>query len=62
LTGCRFRERVSAMPAPSRAEYFEPILQEPIRAIAEQYDMQRDPDYRDVMTYAAPTAGQPVSR
>jgi hypothetical protein len=50
------------MPARSGAEYFEPILQEPIRAIAEQYDMQRDPGYRDVMTYAAPTAGQPVSR
>lgn len=39
----------------------EPIFQEPIRAIAEQYDMQLDPAYRDVMTYASPTTGQPVS-
>ena len=29
----------------------EPVFQEPIRAIAEQYDMQLDPAYRDVMTY-----------
>ena len=35
----------------------EPIFQEPIRAIAEQYDMQLDPAYRDVMTYASPTTG-----
>jgi anthranilate 3-monooxygenase (FAD) / 4-hydroxyphenylacetate 3-monooxygenase len=39
----------------------EPLFQEPIRAIAEQYDMQRDPAYRDVMTYPSPTTGQPVS-
>ena len=39
----------------------EPIFQEPIRAIAEQYDMQRDPAYRDVMTYPSPATGQPVS-
>ena len=39
----------------------EPIFQEPIRAIAEQYDMQLDPAYRDVMTYPSPTTGQPVS-
>ena len=39
----------------------EPIFQEPIRAIAEQYDMQLDPAYRDVMTYASPTSGEPVS-
>lgn len=39
----------------------EPIFQEPIRAIAEQYDMQRDPAYRDVMTYPSPASGQPVS-
>jgi 4-hydroxyphenylacetate 3-monooxygenase len=39
----------------------EPIFPEPIRAIAEQYDMQRDPAYRDVMTYPSPTTGQPVS-
>src|SRR5262247_3593517 len=39
----------------------EPIFQEPIRAIAEQYDMQQDPAYRDVMTYPSPSTGQPVS-
>ena len=39
----------------------EPVFQEPIRAIAEQYDMQLDPGYRDVMTYPSPTTGQPVS-
>jgi 4-hydroxyphenylacetate 3-monooxygenase len=31
----------------------EPIFQEPIRAVAEQYDMQLDPVYRDVMTYTS---------
>ena len=39
----------------------EPIFQEPIRAIAEQYDMQLDPAYREVMTYPSPTTGHPVS-
>jgi 4-hydroxyphenylacetate 3-monooxygenase oxygenase component len=39
----------------------EPIFVEPIRAIAEQYDMQHDPAYREVMTYPSPTTGQPVS-
>jgi anthranilate 3-monooxygenase (FAD)/4-hydroxyphenylacetate 3-monooxygenase len=39
----------------------EPIFLEPIRAVAEQYDMQCDPAYREVMTYPSPTTGQPVS-
>ena len=39
----------------------EPVFQEPLRAIAEQYDMQLDPAYRDVMTYPSPATGQPVS-
>ena len=39
----------------------EPIFQEPLRAIAEQYDMQLDPAYRDVMTYPSPRTGDPVS-
>ena len=39
----------------------EPIFQEPIRAIAEQYDMQLDGAYRDVMTYPSPSTGEPVS-
>src|SRR5712664_492645 len=39
----------------------EPVFQEPLHAVAEQYDMQLDPAYRDVMTYPSPTTGQPVS-
>jgi aromatic ring hydroxylase len=39
----------------------EPVFQEPIRAVAEQYDMQLDPAYREVMTYPSPTTGHPVS-
>ena len=39
----------------------EPIFAAPIRAIAEQYDLQLDPAYRDVMTYTSPTTGEPVS-
>jgi 4-hydroxyphenylacetate 3-monooxygenase oxygenase component len=39
----------------------EPLFAEPIRAIAEQYDMQLDPAYRDVMTYTSPSSGAPVS-
>src|SRR5713101_1366722 len=39
----------------------EPIFQEPIRAIAEQYDMQLYPCYRELMTYPSPTTGHPVS-
>jgi anthranilate 3-monooxygenase (FAD)/4-hydroxyphenylacetate 3-monooxygenase len=39
----------------------EPIFAAPIRAIAEQYDMQLDPAYRDVMTYPSPSTGRPVS-
>jgi aromatic ring hydroxylase len=39
----------------------EPLFQAPIRAIAEQYDMQLDPAYREVMTYPSPSTGEPVS-
>src|SRR6266478_6298183 len=39
----------------------EPIFQEPIRAIAEQYDMQLDPAYGDIMTYPSPATGERVS-
>jgi anthranilate 3-monooxygenase (FAD)/4-hydroxyphenylacetate 3-monooxygenase len=39
----------------------EPLFQAPMRAIAEQYDMQLDPAYRDVMTYPSPTTGEAVS-
>jgi len=39
----------------------EPVFQEPIRAIAEQYNMQLAPAYRDVMTYPSPSTGEPVS-
>ena len=39
----------------------EPLFRAPIGTIAEQYDMQLDPAYRDVMTYISPTTGDPVS-
>ena len=39
----------------------EPIFQEPIRAIAEQYDMQLDPAYGEIMTYPSPAMGERVS-
>lgn len=39
----------------------EPVFQAPIRSIAEQYDMQLDPAYREVMTYPSPATGDPVS-
>src|SRR5712691_11745060 len=39
----------------------EPAFQEPIRAIAEQYDMQLESAYREVMTYPSPSSGEPVS-
>jgi anthranilate 3-monooxygenase (FAD)/4-hydroxyphenylacetate 3-monooxygenase len=39
----------------------EPLFQEPIRAIAEQYDMQLDPAYQAIMTYPSPTTGDAVS-
>lgn len=38
-----------------------PLFQGPIQAVAEQYDMQLDPAYREVMTYLSPTSGEPVS-
>jgi len=33
-----------------------------VRAIAQLYDMQHDPELREVMTYRSPTSGQPVGR
>jgi len=39
----------------------EPLFRGPLRSIAEQYDMQLDPAYREVMTYASPSSGEPVS-
>lgn len=38
-----------------------PLFEGPIQAVAEQYDMQLDPRYRDVMTYTSPSSGKPVS-
>ena len=40
----------------------EPIFQGPIQTIAQLYDLQHDPRYRDFMTYASPTTGEPHSR
>ena len=39
----------------------EPLFQGPLRSIAEQYDMQFEPAYREVMTYPSPSTGEPVS-
>lgn len=39
----------------------EPLFQGPIQSIAEQYDLQHDPAYRDVLTYPSPTTGERVS-
>src|SRR5580765_2492362 len=39
----------------------EPVFREPIRAIAEQYDMQLDPAYGDVMNYPSQTTGDRLS-
>jgi len=83
LTGPAFREKVSAMPARSGAEYIEslkkqppcvflggrriadvtaePVFQEPIRAVAEQYDIAAGPGLPRRDDLPSPTTGQPVS-
>jgi 4-hydroxyphenylacetate 3-monooxygenase oxygenase component len=38
----------------------EPAFQGPIREIAQLYDLQHDPRYRDFMLYESPTTGDPV--
>jgi anthranilate 3-monooxygenase (FAD) / 4-hydroxyphenylacetate 3-monooxygenase len=40
----------------------EPLFQAAMQAVAEQYDMQAMPEYREVMTYRSPQSGDPVSR
>ena len=39
----------------------EPIFQGPIQTVAELYDMQFDPRFKDILTYPSPTTGEPVS-
>ena len=39
----------------------EPIFQGPIRTVAELYDMQFDPKFKDITTYPSPTTGNPIS-
>lgn len=39
----------------------EPSFAGPLRAIADQYDMQHDPRYRDILTFPSPITGEPVS-
>jgi anthranilate 3-monooxygenase (FAD)/4-hydroxyphenylacetate 3-monooxygenase len=39
----------------------EPVFQGPIESIAELYDMQHDPAYKNILTYPSPTTGDPVS-
>lgn len=38
-----------------------PAFERPMQSIARLYDMQHDPKFRDVLTYASPTSGQPVA-
>ena len=38
----------------------EPVFAGPIKSIAELYDLQHDPRYRDFMLYESPTTGDPV--
>ena len=38
----------------------DPRFSPAIRSLAELYDMQHDPDYRDVLTYSSPTTGDRV--
>jgi anthranilate 3-monooxygenase (FAD)/4-hydroxyphenylacetate 3-monooxygenase len=37
-----------------------PAFVRPMQNLARLYDMQHDPQYRDVLTYASPSSGQPV--
>ena len=39
----------------------EPVFQGPIAAVAELYDMQHDPAYKDLLTYPSPTTGMAAS-
>jgi anthranilate 3-monooxygenase (FAD) / 4-hydroxyphenylacetate 3-monooxygenase len=38
----------------------EPVFAGPLQAIAQLYDLQHDPRYRDFMLYPSPTTGAPV--
>lgn len=38
----------------------EPIFIGPLQSIAEQYDLQHDKRYRDILTYDSPTSGEKV--
>jgi 4-hydroxyphenylacetate 3-monooxygenase oxygenase component len=39
----------------------EPVFQGALESIAQQYDMQLLPEYRQIMTFASPDTGEPVS-
>jgi anthranilate 3-monooxygenase (FAD)/4-hydroxyphenylacetate 3-monooxygenase len=39
----------------------EPIFAGPAQSVADQYDMQLQPAYKDIMTYTSPLTGEPVS-
>lgn len=39
----------------------EPVFRGPIESIAQLYDLQHDPRYRDFALYTSPTTGDPVS-
>jgi 4-hydroxyphenylacetate 3-monooxygenase len=38
-----------------------PAFRNVVRSYAELYDMQHDPDYREVLTYPSPATGEPVA-
>jgi len=40
----------------------EPLFAGPLQAVAEQYDLQLMPRYREVMTWPSPVSGDPISR
>lgn len=38
-----------------------PAFKRPVERLAQLYDMQHDPKYKDVLTYKSPSSGQPVA-
>ena len=40
----------------------DPVFQRPIQSIAQLYDLQAQPEHREIMTYADETASGPAAR
>src|SRR3954467_8979994 len=63
LTGLREQEREVWLGGERvRDVTTHPGLAGGVRAIAQLYDMQHDPELREVMTFASPATGEPVGR